>query len=324
MAALLDLLQDDSLDWHGRWFVIRSLGNFDRPEVISALVSLFTTTEDGELLATIGEALAQIGPNAIVALTELLQTPRHRLVAVQVMARIHHPATVSSLLAVVHDADVMVRAIALQALADFNQPAVLPALVEALEDLSSQVRLAAVRGLVSFSHQVDPEQMVLWLLPRLGDVQLSVAQQAVYLLGRLRVESATEALLTLINGASTPLPLYIAVIQALGWQDTASALHGLIDAWAQVDSQVRLEIVRALEQFSQSDLRNLACHQIQGWLWQLSAVDTSSALRRAMVLALGKLGSPAVEGVLRSYLNDVDPAVRIHAEAALASLSQHL
>jgi len=323
VEELLELLKDATLDVDGRWFIIRSLGNFDRPEVISALVDISASTDNEDLLTAAGDSLAQIGTNAVVALTGLLHHPQQRLIAVQALARIHHPATVSPLMRVVSDSDPTVRAAALQALAIFKHSPVLPLLVQALEDKASQVRLAAVQGLVNFHQQVNPQDLVLWLTPRLWDLNLAVAQQAVHLLGRLKTESATEALLTLMNGSFTPQPLQRTIIQALGWQATPSALNGLIMVWNQVDNQARQEIIRAMEQFSLPGLRNQVSNQIQCWLWQMAKDNASAALKRNMVLALGKLGNASVGDVLRSHLTDPDPGVRLHAEAALATL-QHL
>jgi HEAT repeat protein len=322
VEELLDLLEDETLDIDGRWFVIRSLGNFDKPEVISGLVHLCTSTDDEDLLAAAGEALAQIGTNAVVALTGLLHHPQHRLMAVGALARIHHPATISPLLQVVSDSDARVRATALQALAICKHDAVLPLLVQALEDKASQVRLVAVQGLVNFHQQVGPQDLVLWLTPRLWDLNLAVAQQAVHLLGRLKAESATEALLTVMQASFTPQPLQTAIIQALGWQGTPGALNGLILVWNQVDTRARQDIIRTMEQFSLPGLQNQASNQIQCWLWQMAGDDDATALKRNMLLALGKLGNASVGEVLRSHLADPDPGVRLHAEAALTMLKQ--
>ncbi len=324
LEDLLDLLKDETLDLDGRWFVIRSLGNFDRPAVISALANLCASTDDEELLTAVGDSLAQIGTNAVVALVGLLQHPQQHLVAVQALARIHHPATVVPLMQMVNDPDVTVRATALQSLARFNHDGVLPLLVQALSDKASRVRLEAVQGLVNFQHQVEPRDLVLWLTPRLWDLNLAVARQAVRLLGRLKIESATEALLTVMGAAYTPVPLQIDVIRALGWQGTPGALNGLLLVWNQVDNPVRQEVIRAIEQVPADGLRHQVSNQIQCWLWQISGDQDSIALKRLMILALGKLGDAAVEASLRSHLTDPDPGVRLHAEAALATLHQSL
>ena len=320
IPELLALLQSDTLDSEGRWFVIRELGQFDHPEVISALVSQFSTTNDEELLAAIGESLGQIGQNAIVALTGFLRNPSYRLTAIQTLARIHHPATVQPLLQVVEDPDATVRATALQGLIAYHRPDILPVVVQALEDKVTRVRFVALQGLIGFHQQVGDEQLLQWLIPRLWDLDLKIAQQAAHILGRLAGEPATAALLSVATAASTPQPLQISAIQALGWQATPSALTGLFTVWDRVNFSTRQEIIRALEQFGKPHLRTLASQQIQTWLANLAGDEAAVPLKRKMVLALGTLGNSSVEGILKSYLSDPDPGVCLHAEAALARL----
>ena len=320
IPELLALLRSDTLDPEGRWFVVRELGQFDHPEVISALVSQFSTTNDEELLTAIGESLGQIGQNAIVALTGFLQNPSYRLVAVQTLARIHHPATIQPLLQVVEDADATVRATALQGLIAHHRLDTLPVVVQALEDKATQVRFVALQGLIGFHQQVGDEQLLQWLTPRLWDLDLKIAQQAVHILGRLDKEPATAALLTVVTAASTPQPLQISAIQALGWQATPSAMTGLFAVWDRVNFSTRQEIIRALEQFAKPHLRTLASQQIQTWLANLAGDEAAVPLKRKMVLALGTLGNSSVEGILKSHLADPDPGVCLHAEAALAKL----
>jgi HEAT repeat protein len=320
IPELLALLADDRLDQEGQWFVVQALGAFDQPQVVSALVNRFGTTEDEDLRMAIGEALGQIGQNAVLALSGLVQNPQHRLVAVQALVHIRHPATIQPLLQVVEDPDATVRAIALQGLVAHHHPDLLPVLVNALEDTAAQVRLVALQGIVGLRQQVSAAQLLQWLTPRLWDININVAQRAAHSLGRLPLAAATTTLLTVLQTTSPPEPLQIAAIQALGWQATPEALTGLMSLWHHASMPARLAIIRALEQFTEPDLKRRASQRMQTWLQQLPRDASTIPLRRDLLLAVGTLGDIAGEEMLRSHLADPDPSVCLHARAALAKL----
>lgn len=326
LGDLLAMLQADDQDWEARWFAARALGDFDRPEVIAALVKTFATTTDEDLRQAVAAALTQIGPAAIAALGQQLAQPALRPVAVQALARIHHPATVPLLLEVLEDGRSPVRATALDALGTFADPVTLPVMQRGLNDPSAAVRSAAIRGLLSLRSTLDPAALAGWLAPLLDDLNLAVAQQAAYALGRLPLAAATASLLSLLPdpmralpNLNTPEALQIAAVQALTWQNTALALDGLIHAWDALGEQPRLSLLQGLAALDPA-LRVQAAPALGSWLRTLPAIAAHSTLRRHLVLALGQLGSPDVALELQALLHDPDLGVQIHAEAALRQL----
>ena len=75
IQPLLNLLNDTDIDLEDRWVVARILGEFDQPQVVTALIELIQQQEDLELTEIATSALTKIGVPAISALTELLATP---------------------------------------------------------------------------------------------------------------------------------------------------------------------------------------------------------------------------------------------------------
>ncbi|MGF1571330.1 MAG: HEAT repeat domain-containing protein [Nodosilinea sp.] len=321
VAALLGMLQDNDLDWDTRWFAARSLGKFDRPDVIATLIEAFRTTDDDDLRQALGEALTQIGPSAVVVLTELLPQATHRRLAVQALARIHHPATIAPLLTAKDDPQIEVRATVLEALTQFVAPDFLPVVVAALSDPAAPVRLAAIRGLISLKRYISPDQWVTWLEPCLWDRHLAVAQQAGQALGRQPSAAATQGLLTLLHTPNTPVALQIVAIQALSWQGTPLAIEGLLGAWEITDPTGRIAIVQGLGKlaFTAVEVKGSAAisARLAQWLNDLPATATNSPLRRHLVVAIGQLGVLAEVPCLQRLLTDDDEGVRIHAEVAL-------
>ena len=320
LGDLLALLQADDQDWEARWFAARALGNFDRPEVIAALVATSATTADEDLRQAVAAALTQIGPAAIAALGQQIAQPDLRPAAVQALARIHHPTTVPLLLEVLEDDRSPVRATALDALGTFADPATLTVMQRGLNDPSAAVRSAAVRGLLSLRSTLAPAALAGWLAPRLDDLDLAVAQQAAYGLGRLPIAAATAPLLSVLAAPNTPAALQIAAVQALTWQNTAAALTGLIHAWDTLGEPPRLALLQGLAALDPA-LKLQAAPALGSWLRALPAIAAHTTLRRHLVLALGQLGSPAMAPELQALLQDPDPGVQIHAEAALRQLS---
>jgi HEAT repeat protein len=317
LGELMALVQDQHQDWESLWFAARSLGHFDRPEVVAVLIDSFRTTEDEDVRGAIAAALSQIGPSAIAALTELLPHPDHRDGAVQTLAQIHHPATKGPLLAAFPHTQGSLRAVVVEALGQFAHADLLPVMTTALQDQSPVVRRAALRGLISLKGHLSPPQWVATLTPGLTDPNLAVAQQAVAALGRSAEPTATSALLHLLNNHSTAAPLKVTVVQALSWQATPPAVAGLIQAWDRSEAVVRLAIVQGLSRLTAPELKPQLTPPLIQWLTALPPTAPQSTLRRNLVITLGQLGGPEAIPLLHSLLDDRDESVQLHAAAAL-------
>lgn len=318
-ADLLAMLQNDACDWEARWFAARALGEFDRPDAIAALVAALATTTDEDLRQAVAAALTQIGPSAIAALGKQLAQPALRPAAVQALARIHHPATVPWLKLAMEDGRSPVRATALNALSAFADPTLGPIVQRSLGDPAAAVRAAAIRGLLGMRSHLPTQQLIDALSPLLGDEDERVAQQAAYALGRLSNGAAAVPLLHLLQASDTPETLQTFAVQALTWQNTATALEGLIRAWDRLKQPARLALVQGMAAVA-PDHRSLAAPALASWLRSLRPTADHSALRRHLILALGQIGDPGLEPELRSLLHDPDPGVQLHAEAALRQL----
>ncbi|WP_155523772.1 HEAT repeat domain-containing protein [Nodosilinea nodulosa] len=319
LADLLAMLKDDDQDWEARWFAARLLGELNDAQVIPALIDTFAATTDEELRQAVATALTQIGPPAIAALGQQLADPRLRPMAVQALARIHHPDTVPLLLEALEDGRSPVRATALSALSAFAHPSIWPAVQRSLEDVAAPVRLAAIRGLLGLRSQLSAAALIQALTPRLWDQDLGVAQQAAYALGRLAIAAAAAPLIQRLQAPSLPEAVQICAAQALAWQQTPAALAGLTQTWDSLGEQARAAAVQGLAAVAPA-LKLQTALALSTWLEALPATPAHAPLRCHLVLALGQMGDLAQEPALRSLLNDAEPSVRLHAEAALRQL----
>ncbi len=346
-AALEDLiaiLQDDDRDWESRWFAARALGNLPHAAVIPALIETFARTTDDDLRQAVAAALTQIGPAAIATLGEQLAQPALRPVTVQALARIQHPDTIPLLLKAMDDPRSTVRATAIDALSAYGDPATLPVIEQCLGDPSALVRLTAIRGMVGLRSHLGGDRLVAAISPLLADADGRVAQQAVYALGRVptahrpllaRLETALADNLQPDNSLTAPLqaahlqatprqavPLQTALVQALVWQGTPQSVAGAIAAWDRLDRSSQLALVAGLPSLPPT-LKVEILPTLRHWLRATPMTPADSQLRCQLVLALGQMGDdeplPIVSD-LRSLLQDPDPAVQIHAEAALRLL----
>ncbi|PSN76634.1 hypothetical protein C8B47_26290 [filamentous cyanobacterium CCP4] len=325
LADLLAILKDEDGDWEARWFAARALGELNHPQVVPALIATFAATTDDDLRQAVAAALTQIGPPAIAALGTQLAQPALRPVAVQALSRIPHPATLPLLIEATDDARSPVRATALDALCPFADIATWPVVQRGLQDPAPAVRSAAIRGLLSLRGHLSADQLVEFLTPLVDDPDETIAQQAVYALGRLTGPAAATALLRQLpanNPASPPTAsLQTAAVQALIWHNTTLALTGLVAAWDGLAPAARLALVQGLPTLV-PELQPQAAQALQRWLGAMPAIPEHSLLRRHLVLALGQVGRAEAEPLLRSLLDDPDRGVQLHAEAALRQLQR--
>lgn len=120
IAPLIAILENEEADLDVRWFASRILGEFDDPVVVISLVQLLQSAEDEELAQMAAQALSNIGSSAIAALSNLLAQEESRYLAVQALAQIRRPETITPLLSVVHDPLPSIRSTAIEALTSFR------------------------------------------------------------------------------------------------------------------------------------------------------------------------------------------------------------
>ena len=147
IPPLVEILEDEEAEEELRWYVARTLGEFQHPEAIASIVELLKNDQDEELKAIAATALGQMGTVAIASLTELLLDEDTRLLAVRSLCCIRQPETITPLLSVVQDPQAAIRAAAIEALSSFHDERVPPALLKALDDTAATVRRIAVLGL---------------------------------------------------------------------------------------------------------------------------------------------------------------------------------
>jgi len=322
IAPLIEILEDEEADEELRWFAGRTLGEFDRPTAIAALVEVLKTSDSEELSAMAAAALGQIGSPAVAALTELLADENTRLLAVRSLSHIRRSETIAPLLGVVQDPQVVIRAAAIEALSSFHDPRIPPVLISALDDLAAQVRREAVIGL-SFRPDLREElDLVNRLRQRLYDFNLDVCAAAAIALGRLGTDTAAAALFQVLQSPNTPSSLQIEIIRALGRVGTATSLAYLHSGLNQLESATMWqEIVTVLGRVEQPDLMPQAAQILIDVLKSNHPAAQHESVKQAIALSLGQLGERQAVDPLIDLLADRDVGVRLHAIAALKHLA---
>ncbi len=318
IAYLVPLLQDEAYDWEVRWFAARTLGQFDHPDALQALIDMLQRRPDADLLMMVAEGLSHFGEAGIKALIELLEPPEYRLIGVQVLARIQHSAVFVPLLAAVEDADPAVRAEAIAALGNFHHTEVDKLLLSAVQDPSMIVRREAIAALGVRRHLLAQVNLVDTLLPGLWDVRPEINQATAIALGKLGTETAVTALARVLSSPHTPDSLQSSVISALGWIERAAALRALIAALRQRSVPLQIQIVETLTRLQTPPLQQRAGEALCDWLNSyLSQPTADCQLIAAIALALGTLQYQPAVPLLTSLQASADPKVQLYAEAAL-------
>jgi HEAT repeat protein len=322
IAPLTEILQneDDSeeTDWELLWFTVRLLGEFNQTAVIPVLINLLKTSE-GELSAAAAEALANLGSQAIPALTDLLLIQEFRLLAVRSLSRIRHSETIAPLLRVVSDPQPTVRAAAIEALSSFHDSRIFPALANALHDPAASVRREAIIGL-GLRTDLQGVNLVDLLAPHLTDLNLPVCRQAAIALGRVGNAAAIQALTTALRSPHTPTVLQIEIVRSLSWTITADVLEQFQDILPRVSADVYSEIVVALGKVENPALR-LQSVKILINLLKAEPMRQSAQSKQTIALSLARLGEIKALESLIWLLSDADPGVQLHAIAALKQLA---
>jgi HEAT repeat protein len=318
IAYLIPLLQDEAYDWEVRWFAARTLGQFDHPDALQALIDILQRRPDADLLMMAAEGLSHFGEAGIKALIELLEQPEYRLIGVQVLARIQHSAVFVPLLAAVEDADPAVRAEAIAALGNFHHTEVDKLLLSAVQDSSMIVRREAIAALGVRRHLLAQVNLVDILLPGLWDVRPEINHATAIALGKLGTETAVAALARVLSSPHTPDSLQSSVISALGWIERAAALRALMAALRQLPVPLQVQVVETLTRLQTPQLQQRAGEALCDWLHSyLSQPTADSQLIAAIALALGTLQYQPAVPLLTSLQANADPKVQLYAEAAL-------
>ena len=321
IEPLIAILQDEEADTDLRWFAGRILAEFHRPEAIAALAEILKTSGSQELSAMAADALANSGPAAIEALTDLLAQENSRLFAVRALAQIGHPETIEPLLSAVRDPVAQVRAAAIEGLVGLRDERIPPVLLSALSDPAASVRRQAVTGLGLRADTLDQLQLVQLLRDRLWDFSFDVCQQAAFALGRVGTPPAAAALCEVLLSPATPVPLQIEVALALGWIDTIEAVEYLRQALPFASPALAQEIVTVLGRSEQPETARRAGEIITEVLKSDLPTLQNPGVQQAAALALAQLGDRRTTESVIELLASSDAGVRLHAIAALKQLS---
>lgn len=317
IAPLIEILEDEDAELELRWHVARILGNLNHPSAVTALVELLQNAEDEDLAQMAATALANLGSFAIDALASLLANEDTRLLAVRSLAHIRRVETITPLLSVVDDSQASVRATAIEALSSFHDARIPPVLLKALNDRAAMVRKEAIIGLSLRTNLQDEFNLVNCIEPLLWDLNGDVCQQAAIALGRLGTHEAAEALFHVLRSSTTPLPLQITIVRALGWIETVNTLGYLQQGLKCTSSEVCQEIIAVLGRQSCPHLRAKAAKILIDFLNSGRPVVQDIGIKQALAMALGQLGEASTLKALMALLADADMGVRLHAIAAL-------
>lgn len=314
---LIAILTDEEAEEDLRWFVARILGEFDRPEVITALVEILQNSESEELNTIAAEALANLGRSAIAALTELLAKAETRFLATRSLAAIRRKDIITPLLSVVSDSQPSVRATAIEALASFHDARIPPVLLHALKDVAAPVRREAAIGLGLRPDLQGKFDLVQEIIPLLWDLNIDVCTAAANSLARLGNDAAADALFQVLRSPATPLTLQLQCVRSLCWMETAKALDYLQAALTLESTALCQEIVTVLGRVETPNLLPIAAKILTELLQSGHPVIRNTSIRQAIATSLGQLNVPEAVDSLIDLLGDVDLGVRLHAIAAL-------
>ena len=325
LQPLLEIVNDIDIDLEDRWAVTRILGGFRQPQSIEALVTLIQQDEDPELTAIATGALAQIGTPAIAAVTALLAPTAsgessQLALAVGILARIRHSQTIEPLLKLVDNPDPQIRTLVIEALGSFHDPRIPPLLISTLNDTAASVRTAAVVAICLRGDLATELNLLDRLQPLLFDLNLEVCLATARGLFRVNDPGVVPLLAKVLGSPQTPDRLKSAVILALGWIDTQSAIDVLIAALTQTDPFAP-ELIIAIGKTERE--RTYASQQLAAYLRSphITTTPLLAIVKQEIATALGNLGNLATVPDLEQLLTDPDDRVRLHAHTAISKLA---
>lgn len=316
LPPLLKLLNDPEIEIEDRWCIARILGGFKRSAAIAALIELIRQSADPELSAIATGALAQIGTAAIPALVDLLPTADCAL-AVTALAQIRHSQTIDPLLDTLHHPDPHVRTITIEALSSFHDARIPPLLLPHLSDLAPSVRCAAVSALCLRRDEIECD-LIRHLQPLLFDLNLEVCEATALGLARLPDPQVVTVLSEVLASSHTPVKLRSAVIRALGWIGTRSALASLAAGLATAPPASLVEIITSI---SNTETDRTAASQLLADYLRTNLATSTASVKQEIAVALGNLGDTSSVPELIQLLGDPDNRVKLYTIAAIAKLS---
>ncbi|NEP17742.1 MAG: HEAT repeat domain-containing protein [Leptolyngbya sp. SIO4C1] len=318
IAPLIDLAQAATAEVELRWFVIRILGAFHRPEVVTVLAQLMIDSDDDDLSAVAAQMLAQMGSLTIDTLTQLLAQGQQRRLAVKALSQIRQRPVIAPLLAVASDEDAELRYLAVETLGSFHDDRVTPVLLAALNDPAAAVRREAILALSRRHDLRDAQSLIERLALRLQDIRLDVCCSAAIAVGRLGGPQAAPVLTRCLLRETTPELLQIELVRALSWLSEAGAYRGLEQA-LELSPVVRSEAIQALGQ-QPIEQRQQALQPLANWLETVDLAAQPTEVKLSVTLSLSRLRATHLLGYLIPLLTDADSRVQVHAQAALKQM----
>lgn len=318
IAPLRELLQDETAHVDLRCEAASILSQFQTPNALFALTEVLKTDNDWEVVTACTTALAKQGSVAIPTLTEALADPDTREAAVQALAYLRQPETITPLLGVVNDPQPAIRMTVIEAVSSFRDPRVGQALIEALQDRDPQVRQEAVIGLGVRGHDTDPESVVSALRPLLYDINLEVCSHCAIALGKLGTASAVTALRDCLHSAATPPSLKQKIVRGLSHTETQQTLSVLATNLSNQPPSIVQEIIANFGRWKTPNLKPSVAETLIEFFHD--NVQLNDEIKQTLAVALGNLAMPSAKAVLSNLAQDQTPIVQLHAQAALKKL----
>ncbi|MEM7713010.1 MAG: HEAT repeat domain-containing protein [Cyanobacteria bacterium P01_A01_bin.68] len=326
IKPLLSITEDEETEVEVRWFAVRILGEFNEPEIIISLVYLMQETEEEDLSKIAAATLSNIGNPAIVALSQLLEHEKSRLLAVKSLSQIRRLSIIKPLISVVDDINPEIRAIAIEGLGSFHEERLIPIFIQGLQDIAAAVRKEAVIALGMRGKLKAKFNLVPQLQPLLYDLNLEVCQQSAIALGRMKDDKAVEALFRVLSARTTPILLKKEIIRVLSWNGSQKALGYLEEILYAEDiepyqEEISQEIVTVLGNQELPQLRFQSAQILINFLNSQQETASTSKIRQAIAGSLGELRETSALPSLEQLASDSEKVVRLHAIAGLKKLN---
>jgi len=183
-------------------------------------------------------------------------------------------------------------------------------LITLLKDPDPSLRqiAASVLGRIESPRAIDA------LIKSLSDKNSNVRVDAAGALGKIGAEKAVEPLIRLLKDVSDPV-VYVTAT-ALGRIGSKKAVEPLIRSLDQSNNWNRKAVVTALWNIGSEEA-------VDPLLEILKEEEINVSVKREIMVAFLKIGSPKTESALKKALNDKDSEVQIYAREALKRLDSN-